>query len=140
MVRNYLLEHLPAAKLTDKFIDSFGRPSKDLHVVLRAVVLQQLHNLTESATVEPVAFNIARHYALGIQHTSDSYVCERTLRSYGRWVIDENLDEELFEQVTGRLISVFSVDTIRQRIDWTAVRLANGSWQGRFPEPVGRSF
>jgi len=119
-----LLEHLPAAKLADKFADSFGRPSKDLHVVLGALVLQQLHDLTDSATVEAVAFNIAWHYALDIQHTSEGYVCERTLRTYRRWVMDKDLDEELFGRLTDRLISAFSVDTARQRIDSTAVRSA----------------
>ena len=68
--RTYLLEHLPAAKLTDKFVDSFGRPSNDLHVVLGALVLRQLHDLTDSATVEAIALNIAWHYALDIQQRS----------------------------------------------------------------------
>ena len=122
--RRHLLVQLPAAKLADKLTDSFGRPSKDLHVVLGALVLQQLHDLTDAATVEAVSFNIAWHYALDIQHTSDSYICERTLRTYRGWVIDQGLDEEPFEQLTDRLIRAFSVDTTQQRIDSTAVRSA----------------
>ncbi len=122
--RRHLLEQLPAAKLTDRLTDSFGRPSKDLHVALGALVLQQLHDLTDAATVETVSFNIAWHYALDIQHTSDSYICQRTLRTYRGWVIDQGLDEELFEQLADPLINAFSVDTTRQRIDSTAVRSA----------------
>ncbi len=122
--RKHLLEQLPAAKLADKLTYSFGRPSKDLHVILGALVLQQLHDLTDAATVEAVSFNIAWHYALDIQHTSDSYVCQRTLRTYRGWIIDKGLDEELFEQLTDKLINAFAVDTTRQRIDSTAVRSA----------------
>lgn len=122
--RNHLLEHLPTAKLADKLTDSYGRPSKDLHVVLGALVLQQLHDLTDTSTVEAIAFNIAWHYALDIQHTSDSYVCERTLRTYRHWIIDTELDKELFERLTDRLINAFAVDTTLQRIDSTAVRSA----------------
>jgi len=122
--REQLLDHLPASKLSGHFIESFGRPSKDLHVVLGALVLQQLHDQTDAATVEAVAFNIAWHYALDIQRISDAYVCERTLRTYRRWVIERGLDEELFKQLTDRLIQAFAVDTAQQRIDSTAVRSA----------------
>lgn len=122
--RKHLLEQLPAEQLADKLTGSFGRPSKDLHVILGALVLQQLHDLTDSATVEAVSFNIAWHYALDIQQASDSYVCQRTLRTYRRWVIDKGLDEELFEQLTDKLINAFAVDTTQQRIDSTAVRSA----------------
>jgi hypothetical protein len=122
--REHLLKQLPAAKLADKLTESFGRPSKDLHVVLGALVLQQLHDLTDAATVEAVSFNIAWHYALDIQHSSESYICQRTLRTYRRWVIDKGLDEELFEHLTDKLINAFAVDTTRQRIDSTAVRSA----------------
>ena len=122
--REQLLDHLPAYKLSGHFLESFGRPSKDLHVVLGALVLQQLHDLTDAETVEAVAFNIAWHYALDIQRISDAYVCERTLRTYRLWVIEHGLDEELFKQLTDRLIRAFAVDTAQQRIDSTAVRSA----------------
>ena len=123
--RNYVLEHLPAAKLTDRFIDSFGRPSKDLHVVLGALVLQQLHDLTNSATVEAVAFNVAWHYDLDIQQTSDSYVCERTLRTYRRWVIDKGWDEGLFEQLTLSASRAFQAQNSTNRPKYQNVQLGN---------------
>ena len=42
-----------------------GRPSKDLHVVIGVLLLQQLHDLSDAETVEALAFNMAWHYALG---------------------------------------------------------------------------
>jgi len=122
--RDHLLQHVPVKELASRFRDSFGRPSKDLHVVLGALILQQLHDLTDAAAVEAIAFNIAWHYALDIQMESDSYICERTLRNYRRLVMEDGLDEVLFQTLTDQLIRKLKIDTGRQRIDSTAVRSA----------------
>jgi hypothetical protein len=66
--REYLLECLPVKELAAGFHDGHGRPSKDLSVALGALVLQQLHDLTDQQTTEAVALNIAWHYALDIRH------------------------------------------------------------------------
>ena len=50
--RDYLLLELPVGELAPHFSKDFGRPSKDLHVVLGALLLQQLHDLTDAQTVE----------------------------------------------------------------------------------------
>ena len=122
--REYLLEHLPVSDLLPHFRDGVGRPSKDLHVALGALVLQQLHDLTDQQTSEAVALNIAWHYALDIRHEPDAYVCERTLRNYRSMVLELGLDEVLFRTLTDQLISTIGVDTTKQRLDSTAVRSA----------------
>jgi Sec-independent protein translocase protein TatA len=122
--REYLLEHLPVSELVPHFRDGVGRPSKDLHVALGALVLQQLHDLTDQQTSEAVALNIAWHYALDIRHEPDAYVCERTLRNYRSTVLELGLDEVLFRTLTDQLISTIGVDTTKQRLDSTAVRSA----------------
>lgn len=120
--RDYLLRHLPVGELSSHFCSGFGRPSKDLHMVLGALILQQLHDLTDAQTVEAVAFNITWHYALDNRHEADSYVCERSLRNYRRLLIDKGLDETLFRTLTDALIETVGVDTRKQRLDSTAVR------------------
>ncbi len=65
--RDYLLLELPVGELAPHFSKDFGRPSKDLHVVLGALLLQQLHDLTDAQTVEAIAFNIAWQYALDVR-------------------------------------------------------------------------
>ena len=52
-----------------------GRPSKDLHVVIGVLLLQQLHDLSDAETVEALAFNMAWHYALDVRSEADSYFC-----------------------------------------------------------------
>lgn len=122
--REYLLEHLPVKELAIGFRDSHGRPSKDLSVALGALVLQQLHDLTDQQTTEAVALNIAWHYALDIRHEADAYLCERTLRNYRTRLMEAGLDEVLFRTLTDQLIVKVGVDTRQQRLDSTTVKSA----------------
>lgn len=122
--REYLLEHLPVKELAAGFRDGHGRPSKDLSAALGALILQQLHDLTDQQTTEAVALNIAWHYALDIRHEPDAYLCERTLRNYRTRLLEAGLDEVLFRTLTDRLIEKIGVDTRRQRLDSTTVKSA----------------
>lgn len=122
--REHLLRRLPVAELAPHFHVSQGRPSKDVFVVLGALILQQLHDLTDEQTVEALAFHITWHYALDLRDETDAYVCERTLRNYRRIVVEQQLDETLFRTLTDQLIQSFDVDTSKQRLDSTAVRSA----------------
>ncbi len=122
--REYLLNHLPVNDLAAGFRDDFGRPSKDLAVALGALILQQLHDLTDQQTTEAIALNMAWHYALDIHHESDAYLCERTLRNYRRRILASGLEETLFRTLTDRLIQEVGVDTAKQRLDSTTVKSA----------------
>lgn len=122
--RDYLLEYLPVKELAVGFRADFGRPSKDLYVAIGALILQQLHDLTDRQTTEAVALNIAWHYALDIRHEPDAYLCERTLRNYRCRLLELGLDEVLFRTLTDRLIKEIGVDTSKQRLDSTAVKSA----------------
>ncbi len=74
--RDHLLDELPVDDLCRHLDDRLGRPSKDLHVVIGVLLLQQLHDLSDAATVEALAFNMAWHYALDVRGEADSYFCE----------------------------------------------------------------
>ena len=122
--REFLLERLPVNELIPHFRDGFGRPTKDLYVALGALILQQLHDLTDQQTSEAVSLNIAWHYALDVRHEPDAYLCERTLRNYRSKVLELELDEVIFRSLTDQLISAVGIDTNKQRLDSTAVRSA----------------
>ena len=122
--REHLLDELPVHELAKGLTVRVGRPSKDLHVVLGALILQQMFDLTDKAAVEALAFNLAWHYALDIRSEGDCYFCEKTLRNYRAQVVESGLDEVLFRRLTDKLIASFDVDTSRQRIDSTALRSA----------------
>lgn len=122
--RKYLLEKLPINKVAKHFDERMGRPTKELYTVVGALILQQLHDLSDPDVTDAIAFNINWHYALDITDESDSgmYVSERTLRTYRRILMDENLDRLLFETLTDALITAFGVDTSKQRLDSTIIR------------------
>jgi hypothetical protein len=122
--RDHLLVELPVDDLCRHLDERMGRPSKDLHVVIGVLLLQQLHDLSDAATVEALAFNMAWHYALDVRSEADSYFCEKTLRNYRRLFIERGLDGILFRRLTDRLVRAFSVDASRQRMDSTALRSA----------------
>jgi hypothetical protein len=122
--RTHLLDGLPADELIPHLDERLGRPSKELHIVIGVLLLQQLHDLSDAATVEALAFNMAWHYALDVRTEADCYFCEKTLRNYRRLFIARGLDEMLFRQMTDRLVRAFAVDTSRQRMDSTALRSA----------------
>lgn len=50
-------------------------------MALGTLVLQQLHDLTDAASVEALAFTLAWHYALDIRDEDDTYLCAKTLRN-----------------------------------------------------------
>lgn len=121
--RKPLLDDLPIDELPH-FDERMGRPSKELHIVIGVLLLQQLHDLSDAATVEALAFNMAWHYALDVGTEADCYFCEKPLRNYRRLFIAENLDEVLFCRMTDQLLRAFAVDTSRQQMDSTALRSA----------------
>lgn len=101
-----------------------GCTSKDLHIVIGVLLLQQLHGLSDAASVEALAFDMTWHYALNVRTEADCYFCEKTLRNHRRLFIAQCLDEMLFRRMTDRLVRAFAVDTSRQRMDSTALRSA----------------
>ena len=114
-----ILCELPVQKLTPFFDASLGRPTKELHTVLGALILQQTHDLTDEETVDQLAFNIQWHYALNIPEESDSakYICPKTLWSMRTIVAENGLESVMFENITDKLAVVFKVNTDKQRID-----------------------
>src|SRR3954451_10054622 len=94
--REPLLNYLPVAELAAHFSRELGRPTKDLHAVVGALILQQLHDTTDAETVEAVALNLAWQYALDIRAEADAYLCDRTLGNYRQLLIERSLDQVLF--------------------------------------------
>lgn len=119
LFKEQLLCELPVEKLAPFFDDAFGRPTKELHTVLGVLILQENFDFTDEETVNQLAFNIQWHYALNIPEESDAakYICPKTLWNIRSIIVDNDLDDILFEAITDKLALIFNVDTSRQRID-----------------------
>lgn len=119
LFRKHILNELPVSKLRPFFSAGFGRPTKELYSIIGAIVLQQMHDLSDEQTVCQVAFNQQWHYALDITNTSDkaTYLCEKTLWNFRTIMTENNLDTHVFNQTTEKLAEAFKVDTQKQRLD-----------------------
>jgi hypothetical protein len=117
--RKEILAVLPVERLRKHYAWGQGRPSKEMYALLGAVLLQQMLDLTDEEVVDQFAFNLQWHYALNITGDSDqaAYLCPKTLWNLRALVAEEELDSQMFEQVTAKLARVFGVDTERQRLD-----------------------
>lgn len=117
--RKFLFKEIPAHKIFKCFHKSFGRPTKELYTALGVTILQQIHDLSDEKAIESLAFSEQWHYALDITGESDDekYLCEKTLRTYRKLLIQEKLDTVIFEGMTDELIKSFHVDTSKQRLD-----------------------
>ena len=119
LFRKHILNELPVGKLKPFFTAGFGRPTKELYSILGAIVIQQMHDLSDEQTVYQVAFNQQWHYALDITDSSDqaTYLCEKTLWNFRKIMTDNNLDTHVFSLTTAKLAQVFEVTTEKQRLD-----------------------
>ena len=124
LFREHILSELPVGKIASCYTDGFGRPTKEIYAALGALILQQMHDLTDEETVSQFSFNLQWHYALDIPGESDEakYLCAKTLWTLRHLVAQKGLDRELFTATTETLSKVFVVDTTRQRIDSVHIR------------------
>lgn len=119
LFREELLCELPVNEFALNFEEGFGRPTKELHTALGALLIQQTQDITDEETVNQLAFNIQWHYALNISEESDSakYISTKTLWNMREAVSRNELDTKLFKNIRDKLAKVFNVDTDKQRLD-----------------------
>lgn len=117
--REHILPQLPIDAVIPFFSETQGRPTKELYSLIGALVLQQMHDLTDKETVEQFSFNVQWHYALDINGTGDNeaYMCTKTLWNARNVIAENNIGEIIFNSITDHLIEVFDVDTSHQRLD-----------------------
>jgi hypothetical protein len=119
LFREELLCELPVNEFALNFEEGFGRPTKELHTALGALLIQQTQDITDEETVNQLAFNIQWHYALNVSEESDSakYISTKTIWNTREAVYRNGLDTKLFENIRDKLAKVFNVNTDKQRID-----------------------
>jgi hypothetical protein len=119
LFRHEILAEMPVDQIRRHYDPVQGRPTKELHAMLGAVLLQQMLDLTDEETVDQFAFNLQWHYALNITGESDqvAYLCPKTLWTMRALVTREEVAPLMFDVVTEKLKTLFGVDTQRQRLD-----------------------
>lgn len=117
--RDHIRHVLPVDLLAPHFSAGMGRPTNELIAMMGAMLLQQMHDLTDEETAEQFAFNIQWHYALDILSNSDNaaYVCPKSIWNMRSIMTKYGLYDSVFEAVGDKLNNVFDVDHSLQRID-----------------------
>lgn len=117
--RDYIRHVLPVYLLAKHYCSSNGRPTNELVAMMGAMILQQMHDLSDQETAEQIAFNIQWHYALDITNNSDNdaYVCPKSIWTTRSIMTEHGLYDAVFNAVGDQLAKVFDVDTTLQRID-----------------------
>jgi len=75
-----ILPTLPVHKFSRHFCGNNGRSTKELSSVLGVILIQQVLDETDAATIHQFAFNQQWHYALNIWEESDEAAYIRVLR------------------------------------------------------------
>ena len=117
--RDHVRPILPVDLLAKYFSDAMGRPTNELVAMMGAMILQQMHDLTDEETVNQFAFNIQWHYALDITGNSDkdAYVCPKSIWNIRNIMSEHDLYQPVFEGVADHLAKVFDADYSLQRLD-----------------------
>lgn len=117
--RDHVRPILPVELLARHFSEDMGRPTNELVAMMGAMILQQMHDLTDEETVNQFAFNIQWHYALDITGNSDkdAYACPKSIWSIRHIMSEHDLYQPVFERVADHLGKVFDADYSLQRLD-----------------------
>lgn len=115
--RHHFMPLLPVKQLASKYSTSMGRPTKDLHTCLGAVVLQQIFDLTDEQTQNHLAFNQQWHFALDTFKQEEQLVSLKTIWTIRNHITRGGFTEAIFESITDELARKFKVDTRFQRLD-----------------------
>ncbi len=119
-----ILPTLPVHEFSGHFCRDNGRSTKELSSVLGVILIQQVLDETDAATVHQFAFNQQWHYALNIWEETDeaAYMCEKTLWNMRTVFIDNDFSSLLLKRTTKALAEAFNVDLTKQRIDSVHIR------------------
>ncbi len=115
--REFVLPNLPIAELGKYYSDSRGRPTKELYTIIGAVILQQIHDLTDEQTREQLAFNQQWHYALDNFDPDEHVISLKSIWTMRQHLTGSGLAKSIFNDVADEIIDKLNVDTGHQRLD-----------------------
>lgn len=120
--------------IEDQFADFFhptqGRPNHDVAMMLGAILLKHMFDLTDEMTVENFNFNMLWHQALDLDQY-DCNLCRKTLYNFQSRLNASHYHEDLFNAIRDQIIVKASLKTGRQRMDSVHIR-SNMASLGRF--------
>jgi len=129
VMRMSILKCMPVETLAGHFHPSHGRPTKELYSICGLLLIKEFNNWTMDQAVDSYGMNMGVHFALNLEPVGQQ-LSKRTLESYQKIFIDNNLAAEVMNSVTGELIAQLGLQLSHQRLDSTHV-LSNMANFGR---------
>jgi hypothetical protein len=120
LFRHVLLKLMPAQKLGQHFHPILGRHTKELYSIAGLLFLQEVHDWTNSQSVEAYLFHTDLQYALNLAPGSDQ-MCERTFERYRALFLEDEAARGVMDQVTMELVQELEINIDEQRLDSTHV-------------------
>lgn len=108
------------------FCEDNGRPNKPVAATLGVIILKEMFDLTDEATLDRFAFDTSWQYALNVE-PEEAHVCQKTLHNF-RVKMSEAEEEgtltysALFDEITGAIIQDKGLKIGKQRLDSTHIR------------------
>lgn len=115
--RTQILPFMPIKQIAKYFDKTTGRPTKELISTCGACVLQQIFDLTDTETIDQLAFNQQWHYAVDATDQEDQVLSLKTLWNMRKILITDKSAKRIFNDATDKLSEVYQVDTSLQRLD-----------------------
>lgn len=104
----------------DLFHDSLGRPNRPVALVLGALILKDMFDLTDQETLEHLAFDVRWWYALELE-PHEIELCQKTLHNFRTEMIKHDKSKVAFRRVSDDLMTALGLTVARQRLDSTHI-------------------
>ena len=118
--RRSLLKLMPAERLGEHFHERLGRPTKELYSMAGLMLIAEFRNLTGEQAAEAYTFDASIQYALNLPRDGQ-YLSPRSVDNYRKRFREDELAQEVFMEVSARLVKELGLDISRQRLDSTHV-------------------
>lgn len=99
------------------YSENMGAPNKPVSVVMGILILKEMNDMTDRATLEEFEYNMQWHYALDV--ASNSHVCEKTLFNFRNRLMDNDALMDAFNEIVKGIIKKWRIKTGAHRIDST---------------------
>ena len=104
----------------DLFCSDNGRPNKPVPIVVGALILKDMMDLTDAETLYRLDFDLGWHHALGLQ-PEEAHCCQKTLHNFRVKLLAHERAPLLFRDMTDKILAALGMNTDKQRLDSTHI-------------------
>lgn len=97
-----------------------GRPNRAVQIVLGALLLKELFDLTDQEALEQLEFNLLWHHALRLT-ADEAHLPQKTLHNFRARLMAQDGGRLAFVETTDAIIAALGIRTGKQRLDSTHI-------------------